>query len=326
MVKQYLEKYKNSLLEEKINCENEYKKLEQKLKESIEFRSLLEEKNDPNFEAFTPYEINSKNKEKIRELTLDEEQIHKKQESLKSRISDFEKQLEELSNVIAVTYENEKTLESLQNRVKENKEERLNILLIEENERTRIADYLKKSSIHNLKNMVHKIELCSGLIDLDSVRCKMEMNSLSNMIDDIVQGVEDEIAKLHPITINDFNFDESIKDELEKVRLSSDTQIDFNIIGEQYNIEPVIGIILLRIILEICNSSMKYHIDSISITLIYKSNCIEIQIIEKEKYAKDTISIIKDYVYLLSGTMSTDLKTDENVIQISIPRQVENVN
>ena len=46
----YLEKYSDLLLEEKINLQAQQKNIEQEIKETVAFRKLLEEKNDSSFE------------------------------------------------------------------------------------------------------------------------------------------------------------------------------------------------------------------------------------------------------------------------------------
>ena len=61
IVIEYLEKCSNSLLEEKIFLEAEHKNLKQKIKELVAFRELLEKKNVPNFEIFTPHVVDPKN-------------------------------------------------------------------------------------------------------------------------------------------------------------------------------------------------------------------------------------------------------------------------
>ena len=68
MVKEYLEKIKEQFLEQKIEVSKRVNELSNKYKENVEFIKLLEETNDPNFESFTPREVNGFNRTKIAEL------------------------------------------------------------------------------------------------------------------------------------------------------------------------------------------------------------------------------------------------------------------
>ena len=68
MVKEYLEKTRDefydsrqSLIEKLTTAENHYK-------ENIKLIQMLEDSSDENYEAFTPREVNSYNKNKIREI------------------------------------------------------------------------------------------------------------------------------------------------------------------------------------------------------------------------------------------------------------------
>lgn len=321
MVKEYLEKYQNWILDEKIDCENEYKRLEQRLKEDIEFRCLLEEKNDPNFEAFTPHEINAKNKEKIKELELDEEQLRKRQEVLIQKISELENRLEELKKVILVASENEQAQQVLHDKIQKSKEERLKLLEMEEENRRHMSDYLNNFFLQNLSALTHKIELCSGLIELEPVRCKMELASLSKIAENIVHDLNHEKEKLHPIYADAFDFIDSVKEELKKLSISSEIEIHFNSEGDVSNIKSIIGVTLLRIILELCNNSVEQQADTISVKLISDTEAISIQIIEngKRQNMEQECSGVRNLVYLLSGNLSINSEMEENIIQIDVP-------
>ena len=90
MVIQYLEKYQKSLLKEKADCEEAYEKTDQKIKSNLEFREILAQKSDPDYEAFTPHVVHPREKEKISELKVEEEKLRKRKDELKTRITDLE--------------------------------------------------------------------------------------------------------------------------------------------------------------------------------------------------------------------------------------------
>ena len=49
---------------------------------------LLEDSNDPNYESFTPREVNSYNKEKLRELAEEQKELTVRLQNLRTSISD----------------------------------------------------------------------------------------------------------------------------------------------------------------------------------------------------------------------------------------------
>ena len=64
----------------------------------------------------------------------------------------------------------------------------LSLLEYQENERNRIARDIHDSTVQNLTSLIHKVELCTKLIDKDLIRTKLEMQTmiitLRNTIDE----------------------------------------------------------------------------------------------------------------------------------------------
>lgn len=68
MVVNYLKKTRDELLEQRIALNEKINFCENHLKENIQFVQMLEQTNDPSYEAFTPREVNPFNRKKIAEL------------------------------------------------------------------------------------------------------------------------------------------------------------------------------------------------------------------------------------------------------------------
>ena len=90
MVKEYLEKTRDefydsrqSLIEKLTTAENHYK-------ENIKLIQMLEDSSDENYEAFTPREVNSYNKNKIREIKEEQNLIEPQLKTLHKQISDID--------------------------------------------------------------------------------------------------------------------------------------------------------------------------------------------------------------------------------------------
>ena len=87
MVNDFLKKYQEELISEKIQLKEDMDLLETKIKEEKKFLNVLEESNESYFVEFTPRDINAKNNAKaaeIRQILSDlESQMSKKTKQMK---------------------------------------------------------------------------------------------------------------------------------------------------------------------------------------------------------------------------------------------------
>ncbi len=166
MVIQYLEKYQKSLLKEKADCEEAYEKTDQKIKSNLEFREILEQKSDPDYEAFTPHVVHPREKEKISELKVEEEKLRKRKDELKTRITELEGKLDELKSVITEALETEKQQEKIQNR--------------------------DTSGIDDPDMLITKLELCEKIALVDPHRCQDELRLLLEKVKEWKDGSTEE--------------------------------------------------------------------------------------------------------------------------------------
>ena len=177
----YLEKYSDLLLEEKINLQAQQKNIEQEIKETVAFRKLLEEKNDSSFEIFTPHIVNSKNKEEIKKLEQQEEKKKLELQEILEQIEQQEEKYEELAVVIKQAKQN-------------------------------YANHQEKSSLQNsldeivykrLEQFITKIDLCSNLLNLDSMRCKIELDNMKKSVLDMQHELQKVFQPYNTIKNND---------------------------------------------------------------------------------------------------------------------------
>lgn len=323
MVSSYLEKLQNEYLEEKLNIEKELNNLQIQMKENIEFIKLLEEAPDSSFESFTPRAVNPQNKNKIQSLKDDQKVLSEKIEEERKKYSLCVSKMDELSSIIKVA---KKTM------IKKNKivpidDEiyRLTLLEMQENERQRISRELHDSTVQNLTSLVHKAELCSKLVDLDSVRCKLELTMMSKTLREIINETRHMIYNLRPMSFDDIGLHETIERSIENLENNESKKINFSVIGEPYQIKPVIGITLLRIIQEACSNAIRHARPSlIQVILKYEKDKIIVQIEDDGigfNYVDSNIevradnsgfglSMMKERVYLLSGSININSKVN----------------
>ena len=171
MIKKYLETHMEELLQTKTSLENKRTECSNQKKELDRFIEILEEKNDSSFEAFTPREVNPKNKAKIKEL-------QEKRKTLQKKISEIEEKqkknaaaMEELNAMLHYVKKEEILQKNKIENVSREKSEQL------ENIETELEAVLLK-----LKNSLQFIEV-------DQTRSRLELQQLIPQIENILQKI-----------------------------------------------------------------------------------------------------------------------------------------
>jgi two-component system sensor histidine kinase DegS len=318
------------LLDNKIELEKEINNIQVELKQNQEFLKIIESNEDSSFESFTPREINSNNKQKISSLNEDSSSLISALENAKQKLSIVDARMAELSDVLKVA----RSLEQSETTVN-TKDNRIAILDAQETERQRISRELHDSTVQDLTSLVYKTELCSKLIDIDPVRCKLELMTLSQTLRGIIEDIRQLIYNLRPMAFDDIGLDVTIERALDKLENSETKKIDFNVVGESYKILPVVGITLLRIVQEACSNAIRHaECTRIKVSLIYSDKSVSL-IVEDDGCGFDSdninyedrqdnsgfgLSIMRERVFLLSGKIAIDSKINEGTkIIVEVP-------
>lgn len=80
-----------------------------------------------------------------------------------------------------------------------------------ETERKRIVSELHDTSLQNIAHFVHMIELASLYIDKDPARAKMELNSVSKGLHNVIEDIRSTIFNLRPMTFDDLGLKASFE-------------------------------------------------------------------------------------------------------------------
>jgi len=100
MVNDFLRKYQEELISERIQLKEDMDLLESKIKEETKFLSILEESNESYFKEFTPRELNAKNNEKADEIREILDNLNKQYDKKNQKMKFYDGRLTELSNII----------------------------------------------------------------------------------------------------------------------------------------------------------------------------------------------------------------------------------
>lgn len=176
MVIEYLQQIKDSYFEQKHALEKQLNLLEIQLKENTGMIKMLEETNDSCYELFTPRNVNSKNKAKINELMEEQKSINESIENLKNSIKEYSSKIEQLDQIVE---EENREIEIVQ----EYTEAMTQQNIVSEDEKESSEDKL----LDSMKNILNRVELCSRLIDIDPVRCRLELGSVMKILTDLIE-------------------------------------------------------------------------------------------------------------------------------------------
>lgn len=176
MVIEYLQQIKDSYFEQKHALEKQLNLLEIQLKENTGMIKMLEETNDSCYELFTPRNVNSKNKAKINELIEEQKTIKESIENLKISIKEYSDKIEQLDQIVE---EENREIEIVQ----EYTEAMTQQNIVSEDEKESSEDNL----LDGMMNILNRVELCSQLIDIDPVRCRLELSSVMKILTDLIE-------------------------------------------------------------------------------------------------------------------------------------------
>ena len=339
MVVEYLEQTKKQFIDKRQSLLDEISSLEIKSKENIRMIQMLEDTNDDNFESFSPREVSSYNKSKMVELSEEQKQIQQLLKDYRSEVLELNLKIDEVTSVIKVA-QNENDI--CNEEISKSKKSNLNVLESIEKERQRIARDLHDSTVQNLTSLVHKSELCMKLIELDPIRCKLELSSMGKILREVIEDMRKMIYDLRPMSFDDIGFGVTIERALDKCKAAYNIRYSFKIEGEEYQLPNMVSISLLRIIQESCSNAINHgNAKMIDIKLIYHEDSIELMVendgdgfdvstiddLSRDDYSGFGLSMMKERIYLLSGDLSIQSKAGEKgcLLTVNLPIEREDM-
>ncbi len=220
-----------------------------------------------------------------------------------------------------------------------------NVLQELELERKRIARELHDSTIQTLTILIYKAEYCEKIIEKDSIRTKMELQLMIDLLKESIADIRNSIYNLHPMSIEDLGLVDSIQRYL--ILLNRDTNINFvlKVEGTEVQCCPIVNVSLYRIVQESCNNIIKHSKGTKAcISITYTDNnlyltvqdngiglCKENNTLNKDMddYCNNIfnyninngygLTMMRERVNLLSGKFEITYTKDGTIIKVCIP-------
>lgn len=260
-------------------------------------------------------------------------------DGIKEKIGDEEKLLSELISerdkyrrAVQCLQEASKLLK-LENDIKRRKE--LEILKFQEQERQRIARDLHDSTVQNLTGLIHKLELCTRMVDMDPVRTKLELAAMTVAVKSSINEIRDIIYNLKPMMLDDLGLTTTIERYAKQLMANHDIRVAVKCSEPEEELPAVIRVSIFRVIQEACNNVVK-HAKATRIDIRMESDGKSLKITIKDNgigFDKDVqkgldpgdrsgygLSIMKERIDMLSGTMSINSnKPSGTIISFTVP-------
>ncbi len=214
------------------------------------------------------------------------------------------------------------------------------VLNVQEKERSRIARELHDSSLQNLTHLIHVLELSSMYMDEDPIRAKLELESCTQSLKQIIHDIRDTIFNLRPMTFDDLGFKQCMKNEIDSLKLQCKDceilyEVDDIVFPKDDNNEEICSLFLVtlyRVIQEALMNSIKHSSAStIMLSVKEKENELFAEIKDNGKgFCKEAalqnsdkhfgISIMNERISLLDGEMNVTTDSNGTIIKIRVPK------
>lgn len=325
MVKEYLERTKQELIEQKLMIQKDIIVSQNRMKENTKFIELLEDSNDPNYDAFTPRETNSFNRKKISELQENQKNEFEHLASLQDEMQIVESKINE---IVSVMKEFSAEHNSIVNR--------MNLMRANDRRLHRLSSDLLCRAEDDQKQFKEHIDLCEKFLNTDPERMRLEINAIQQLLEQQNDWMLNYSYEIYPALDDGTSFEQKLQQLIQQIKNYYKLQIDFHSSGNIYRLDNVIQITILFAIRELCENVMKHSgVNRIMIGLTYESEGVLLNvsdnghgfdyesILQNSDYGVTKLGfyLIKKKIDFLDGNMSVDSALQKGCsIQIFIPK------
>lgn len=177
MINDFLKKYQEELISEKIQLKEDMDLLETKIKEETKFLDILEQSNDSVFKELSPRDINAKNNEKAAEVRLIIEDLNSQMSSKNNQMKFYDGRLVEVNALINNTAVlNKPVIEKVEEKKEEDK-------TLTEDSNVQETNINKDNSCDIVRSeLIAQLSNIKSLILLDPYRAQIELDNIISNI------------------------------------------------------------------------------------------------------------------------------------------------
>lgn len=335
MIKEYLLRTRQELMEQKIDAAAQGKKIEMEMEEINEFISVIESAQDKSYEAFFPQNMSAiSDSEKIKELKADRKKLEENAAKIQMQIETLSEKIAELDDLVHMQKQTELECESMKQQLEKDLRLKENLIQSSLDERSGFQYYIQSVIMESVNELNRKMGFCMKLADMDPKRCWLELQISSKTMQKMICDLKDVTYQIYPFLKKNLDF--SIRYYIEDFQKKNDISIDYRTEMEESQLPDRICFALIRSIQEVCDHVKKCEEKSmIDLELIKRSQNIVIRMklsgcgfYHEHEAENNFISSnheikclsLKNLLDLFSGTIQIKKKKDGTTrIEIVIP-------
>ncbi len=328
---EYLYERIEDLTQEKVTLISKINKIGLELEE-IEFRlDEMQSQLDDAFEVFSPRaKKNEFIKEEIGNLSKSRDELYIFKEQLENQSMLVDEDINKIKEALGEEADGIDYYYDVPTQPTEKQVGKLDIGIIDiyEKQNFELANEIQQSVLQGLNNLTHKCDICGKIVDVDSTRAKLELETMSKNIKDILKRTQNIVTKLSIMVtqeqslqetieqlIKSFIYEDSYKNSIEKILYEID---DVKMSKVTYRcIIQIICDIVYKIV-----GSME--IEELIISCKVINNMIRLEVknkdlnLKNENVYKEIAYEIEEKVLALNGEVFVDKSEDVRII-VDIP-------
>ena len=312
--------------------------IEQKVREVDYTLQELDQKPDSNMNFFSPIGVFEEGEEK-RELLQVAEKLKDELPRLTEKMEQYKHRREQIQVLRKTVLGQQEVsfVKKTKNCSGLNLKRGLHILESHEAERNRIARDLHDSSVQSLTGLVHKTELCIRLADMDTVRVKLELQTMSDTIKTIINGMREIIYDLRPMSLDNLGLAVTIDAYCLQLKKNYDMEVCFQSPEDEPVLPSIWKVTIYRVLQEACRNVIKHaNASRMDIILSYEEKKLKLVVKDngigfdevcgaeecKKQEHSFGLSMMKERVKLLGGTIQIQSAVGEGTtVYVEVPLQ-----
>ena len=306
-----IEKILQEMRQELNELDDKMKYNLQCIKEADVYAHLFIDAESEDYKMFSPRNAENVHKDEIEKAYREKEKYQEQNNYLSVRRDLLYEQVKRLENIL------------------DHKNEGLTVLNMQEEDRQRIARDLHDTSLQNLTHLIHKIELSSLYIDEDTIKAKLELSVINQVLRKTIDEIRNTIFNLRPMTFDDLGFQAALERLLNNINGNHKYFIETDI--DDVSCENNIVLVSLYRVIQECLNNINKHADAEKIFFSCKNQndrCVIIIKddgkgfdIEKSPEGKHFgLCLMKERIQLINGKIKISSEEGRGTcIQIEVP-------